>query len=297
MGSTMSTKIVLVAAIFAICCVTQLILATTPQTSADVLDDKTYLDVFIGKLENELKAELKELRETPEKPFIQPYVIDDAPGFDENLTKTNELLGIAMLHYQAQDNIVLALENALKKAKMAKAKHDLKYEKAVETVKSSKYRLAKLREELNAIVNAQGERQAERLAVYNASKEIAEREYLANIQEQSFDLEDRITKEKINYDSAVTRVENRVRELQEEKRQILKAKDVESKKAAEEMKYKPSDAVLDRIAENAKKVNDEYISEKARKNKIKKLQQEIILKEKETKQAKEALSKAYNISI
>jgi hypothetical protein len=288
MGSAMSTKVVLVA-MFALCVVTQLTMATTPQPSTNVLDGKSYLDVFIGKLESELKAELKELRETPEKPFIQPYVIDNAPAFDENLTKTNELLGIATLHYQAQDNVVLALENALKKAKMAKAKHDLKYEKAVETVKSSKYRLAKLTEELHAIINASGERQAERLAVYNASKEIAEREYLANIQEQSFGLEDRITSEKIKYDSAVTRVENRVRELQDEKKQILKAKDVESKKAAEELRNKPSDVILNRIADNAKKVNDEYISEKARKKKIKQLQQEIILKEKETKKANEAL--------
>ena len=61
------------------------------------------MHVFIGNLENELKAELKELRETPEKPFVQPYVIDNAPAFDENLTKTTELLTIATLHYKAQD--------------------------------------------------------------------------------------------------------------------------------------------------------------------------------------------------
>ena len=75
------------------------IAASTTKPSIDVLNGKSYLDVFIGKLENELKAELKELRDTPEKPFVQPYVIDNAPAFDENLTKTNELLRIATLHY------------------------------------------------------------------------------------------------------------------------------------------------------------------------------------------------------
>jgi hypothetical protein len=97
------------------------IAASTTKPSIDVLNGKSYLDVFIGKLENELKAELKELSDTPEKPFVQPYVIDNAPAFDENLTKTNELLRIATLHYKAQDNIVLALENALKKAKKSKS--------------------------------------------------------------------------------------------------------------------------------------------------------------------------------
>ena len=85
------------------------VLAAPALPTTEVLDDKSYLDVFIGNLENELKAELKELRETPEKPFVQPYVIDNAPAFDENLTKTTELLTIATLHYKAQDNIVVAL--------------------------------------------------------------------------------------------------------------------------------------------------------------------------------------------
>ena len=165
------------------------IAASTTKPSIDVLNGKSYLDVFIGKLENELKAELKELRDTPEKPFVQPYVIDNAPAFDENLTKTNELLRIATLHYKAQDNIVLALENALKKAKKAKAQHDLRYEEAVETVKTNKRSLAKLHDELEQILQSQGKRQQERLAVYNASREIAGREYLANVEERKFDME------------------------------------------------------------------------------------------------------------
>ena len=37
------------------------------------------------------------------------------------------------------------------------------------------------------------------------------------------------------------------------------------------MKHKPSDQVMDRIAENAQIINDEYIAEKARKKKIKHL--------------------------
>lgn len=272
------------------------IAASTTKPSIDVLNGKSYLDVFIGKLENELKAELKELRDTPEKPFVQPYVIDNAPAFDENLTKTNELLRIATLHYKAQDNIVLALENALKKAKKAKAQHDLRYEEAVETVKTNKRSLAKLHDELEQILQSQGKRQQERLAVYNASREIAGREYLANVEERKFDMEDRKTKEKIDYDSAVTRVENRVHELQDEKKQILNAEHKEEKKVAEEMKHKPSDQVMDRIAENAQIINDEYIAEKARKKKIKQLQAEIVLKEKETKAANEALNKGYNIT-
>ena len=272
------------------------IAASTTKPSIDVLNGKSYLDVFIGKLENELKAELKELRDTPEKPFVQPYVIDNAPAFDENLTKTNELLRIATLHYKAQDNIVLALENALKKAKKAKAQHDLRYEEAVETVKTNKRSLAKLHDELEQILQSQGKRQQERLAVYNASREIAGREYLANVEERKFDMEDRKTKEKIDYDSAVTRVENRVHELQNEKKQISDAEHKEEKKVAEEMKHKPSDQVMDRIAENAQIINDEYIAEKARKKKIKQLQAEIVLKEKETKAANEALNKGYNIT-
>ena len=272
------------------------IAASTTKPSIDVLNGKSYLDVFIGKLENELKAELKELRDTPEKPFVQPYVIDNAPAFDENLTKTNELLRIATLHYKAQDNIVLALENALKKAKKAKAQHDLRYEEAVETVKTNKRSLAKLHDELEQILQSQGKRRQERLAVYNASREIAGREYLANVEERKFDMEDRKTKEKIDYDSAVTRVENRVHELQDEKKQILNAEHKEEKKVAEEMKHKPSDQVMDRIAENAQIINDEYIAEKARKKKIKQLQAEIVLKEKETKAANEALNKGYNIT-
>ena len=187
-------------ALFAAClCMAGVVLAAPALPTTEVLDDKSYLDVFIGNLENELKAELKELRETPEKPFVQPYVIDNAPAFDENLTKTTELLTIATLHYKAQDNIVVALENALKKAKKSRAKHDLRYEKAVETIKSSKFQIAKLEQEMKAILESQGKHKEEMEAVYNASKDIAEREYLANVQEAQFDLEDRTTKEKIDY--------------------------------------------------------------------------------------------------
>lgn len=271
-----------------------LVLAAPAPPTTDVLDDKSYLDVFIGNLENELKAELKELRETPEKPFVQPYVIDDAPVFDENLTKTNELLAIATLHYKAQDNIVVALENALKKAKKSRARHDLKYEKAMETIKSSKFRIAKLEQEMEAIVKSQGKHKAEMEAVYNASRDIAEREYLANVQEAQFDLEDRTTKEKIDYDSARARLKNHVHELEQERHQLRQSEEATKKKSAAEMKFKPSDAILGRLEKNAAMLMDEYNSEKQRKKKIKELEDEISTKENDVKKANEALKKAFN---
>lgn len=230
------------------------------------LSGEEFLDTFLGQLERELKAELRELREKPDLPYLHPYDGSEVQALRLNTSDLQQMMSVARMHVKSQDNVVHALEKALSRAEKDKYDNEVRIERAEKQLLESNSKAKELQSALQSLKNSNLTESEEQEAAYNISLQLADHDYLRSVEKAKFDMEDKLEKNKIDYETARRRVEYRVMELKDEKENILHEKE----KAAKEFKAPPTHEKLDHLQDSAEILKEQLRVEQAKKSKLEK---------------------------
>jgi len=264
--------------------------ATSVRSSSPVkteLGGEDFLDGFLGQLERELKAELRELREKPEMPYLPPYAGSEVQALKLNTSDLQQMMAVAKMHVKSQDNVVHALEEALARAEKDKYENQVKVERAEKLLKESSSKAQELQAALQTLGVKNMTKAQEREATYNVSLQIANHEYLRTVEGAKFDMEDKLEKNRIDYETARKRVDYRIAELRDEWAGIVHEKE----RLGKQFKGAPTHENLDRIQNSVDILKEQFKAETAKKSKLEKEAKIASLKEGELSEDQEKILK------